>query len=119
MLNSNEELRLATCLGVLNYQLAHPSEEGLNIETQLWLANELERCQVELKRFKSEVPDREETRVVINQAKVYLTSKYKLTEDQAHKLIGKMAMSRRLTKKGVSVKILKNEFSYNEIATYL
>lgn len=119
MLNNNDEVRLQLIQEFLNGQIREGRSRGIDLEAQLWLANELERCQVELKGFKGEVPDREEIRVVINQAKVYLTSKYKLTEDQAHKLIGRMAMSKRLTKKGVAVKILKNEFSYNEIATYL
>ncbi len=109
MLNSSEELRLAACLEVLNHQLANPNEEGLNIETQLWLAANLERAQTELKAKMNEAPHRDEVRVVIRQAKDLLMSKYKFSEDEAHKFIGKKAMNMRLTKKGVAVKILRGE----------
>ncbi len=109
MLNSNDERRLAQCLGVLNYQLANPNTEGLTVETQLWLANELQRLQTWAKAKRGEVPDKEETRVLIAQAKSYLIARYNMTEDAAHVFIGRRAMSMRITKKGAAVKILKNE----------
>lgn len=53
MLNNEEELRLANCIGVLKHDLTIPQypDRGLTVEAQLWFAEKLKEVNDELKRL--------------------------------------------------------------------
>lgn len=108
MLNSEENLRLASILACIREELRGGDKAGLTLNTQYWLALKLEEANALVGKFVEEKKGNPEDRLVIQQAKQHLMDTLGMTEDQAHKFIIKTATNNRTTKFKVSQKILES-----------
>lgn len=109
MLNQVEEQRLQACIATVKEQLAGRFDDGLTLETQLWLALKLEEINSAYRKRYEEGRSVNQDKLIIKQAKDLLMSRYKLNEYAAHKFIQKAAMDGCITKFQAAKKIVDLE----------
>jgi hypothetical protein len=108
MLNKDEEMRLASCLGVLRNDVEKdPTGQnwhdypGLDSSAQLWLAEKFYETHQELKAIRIE-----QEHVVVEEAKKVLMRVFGIDEGAAHSFIQSTSMTSRRPKLDVAKDII-------------
>jgi AmiR/NasT family two-component response regulator len=111
MLTPDEELRVASCIDTITYEIKHAQEEGLNLDTQLWLAEKLKELNDTLKILdsKSQQFDCIEDKLLFIQAKTHLMAKMHISENTAYKFFQSLCMENRIHKAEAARRYLKEE----------